>query len=295
MTAQAAACIPLRCRALASQRNLAIGRSYVSVGQAPTAIQVLGVIAGVTALAQHRDTHFQQRRHIRTVRRVTVGAVVRDRLMFPEEWTALLRMARGTRLVDGLLDEELGTIGPVRVVTARTADFSFQDRVPREAMNLGLLCLVARCTHVDLGDRVQHFLLDRMPFVAVGTGNAVRFVLAPRPVRSRQNVGFMTVETGCISRGYRRKILGFGAKHHLWRLAARIALVLGAFAMTALAARGALVTLHTMLGLVDGEDRLAPRLIVAHGALFIAFQGSVDLRQCGPRAEKYRKACTDQK
>lgn len=86
-------------------------------------------------------------------------------------------------------------------------------------MNLGLLSLVAISANVGLGERVQDFLLYRMPFVAVGAGNAVRFVLAPFPVRSRKNVCFVAGETGCIPRGYRRNVFGSWRKYHLWRLA----------------------------------------------------------------------------
>src|ERR1017187_4693425 len=65
--------------------------------------------------------------------------------------------------------------------------------------------------------------------------------------------------------------------------------------MTGLATRSAVVGLYTMLGLVDGQYRRWPILIVADGTLLVAFQGSVDLCQRGERAEKYRNAGTDQK
>src|ERR1035437_944726 len=65
--------------------------------------------------------------------------------------------------------------------------------------------------------------------------------------------------------------------------------------MTGLATGSAPVGLHTMLGLVDGEYRRTPTLVVAEGTLLVAFQGSVDLCQRGQRAEKYRNAGTDQK
>ena len=110
MTAQAATRISLCCRAQASRWDLAICRSDVSVWQTSTAVQILGVVAGVAALAQHRGTNLQERRDVRTVRYVAVGAVVRHGLMLPEEWTALLRVAGGAGLVDRLLDEELGTV-----------------------------------------------------------------------------------------------------------------------------------------------------------------------------------------
>ena len=65
--------------------------------------------------------------------------------------------------------------------------------------------------------------------------------------------------------------------------------------MTGLATGSAPIGLHTMLGLVDGEYRRSPTLVVAEGALLVAFQGSVGLCECGKRAEKYRNAGTDQK
>jgi len=91
------------------------------------------------------------------------------------------------------------------------------------------------------------------------------------------------------------KGFGFGPKYHLWQLVARIDLVLGAFAVTALATRSALITLHTMLGLVDGKNRRSPILVVAHGALLVAFERLVNLRQGEPWPEKHRNDYADQK
>jgi len=71
--------------------------------------------------------------------------------------------------------------------------------------------------------------------------------------------------------------------------------MLDALSVATLAPWSALVTLHTVLGLIDGEDWLTPILIVACCALLIAFQGSVDLCRCGVRAEECRYAGTHQK
>ena len=142
--------------------------------------------------------------------------------MLPKEGTALLRVAHVTRLVDRFLDEELRTVGAMHIVTAGTRDFSFQDRMPGEAMNLCILGLVALSADFGLGHRVQHFLLYGMRFVAVGAGNSVHFVLAARPVRPSTDTRFVTGETGSIPLRCRRKVLGFGSKHNI-RLGARIA------------------------------------------------------------------------
>jgi hypothetical protein len=134
-----------------------------------------------------------------------------------------------------------------------------------------------------------------MQLVAIGTGNAVHFMLAARPVRPGTHTRFVTAQTGCIPSFCRRKVFGFAAKHHIRMLAARIALMLDTGAVTGLATGSAPVGLHTMLGLVDGEYRRTPIRIVADGALLVAFQRSVDLCQCGQGAEKYRNAGTSEK
>jgi len=58
-------------------------------------------------------------------------------------------------------------------VATGAADFALQQRMPGEAVNLGLLCLVAPGADFDLSDWAQNFLLDRMSFVAVGTGKTM--------------------------------------------------------------------------------------------------------------------------
>src|ERR1017187_1335454 len=160
-------------------------------------------------------------------------------------------------------------------------------------MNLGLLGLVALSADVGLGQRVQHSLLWQMQFVAVGAGNAVHFVFASRPVRPCKDARFVAIETGCVPLFCRRKLPGFGSKHDIRRRAARIAQVRGTGAVTRLATWSAPVGLHSMLGLVDGEDWRSPVLIVANGALLVAFHGPVDLCHCGYRADQYRSDGAD--
>src|ERR1019366_319360 len=213
--------------------------------------------------------------------------------MLPKERTALLCVAGVTRLVDRFLDEELRARRAVDVVTAGTGHFSFQDRMPRVAMNLGILGLVTLGADTCLGQRIQHSLLWRMQLVAIGTGNAVHFMLAARPVRPGTDARFVTIETGCIPLFCRRKLLGLGSEHDIRRLAARIALVVDTGAVTRLTTRSASVGLHAMLGLVDGEYRRTPILIMADGALLVPFQGPVDLCHCGYRADEYRSDGAD--
>ena len=143
-------------------------------------------------------------------------------------------------------------------------------------MNLGILGLVALGADTFLGQRIQHSLLFRMQFVAVGAGNAVHLMLAARPVRPCAHARFVTAQARCIPIFCRRKVLRFAAKHHIRMLAARIALVLDTGAVTRLATWSTPVGLHTVLRQVDGKYRSTPILIVADGALLVAFKGSWD-------------------
>ena len=56
----------------------------------------------VTGLAEKGRPHLQERRLRRTVRIVTVAAVLRYRLMFPQERTAELGMTGSAGFVDGV-------------------------------------------------------------------------------------------------------------------------------------------------------------------------------------------------
>jgi len=161
-------------------------------------------------------------------------------------------------------------------------------------MDLRQLGFVATAAHLRLGHRVQHLLLDSVPFVAIGAGNAMGFVLASRPVWSGHNIAFVTGETRCIPCCHRRQIFRFCTKHDLRGSVARIGLVRSTLAVTSLATRCALITFHAMLGLVNGEGRLCPALVVARGAFLVAFQRMVDFRQRGSQAEERHEACANQ-
>src|SRR5580692_7237116 len=56
----------------------------------------------VTRLAQERRPNFKKRRLRRTVRIVTVSAVLGHRLMFPEKWAAVFGVTGRASLIDGV-------------------------------------------------------------------------------------------------------------------------------------------------------------------------------------------------
>lgn len=61
--------------------------------------------SGVTALAQPRRAHLQQRHNVRSVCHMAVAAVVRRGRVLPEEWAALFGVTAVAGLVDGILDQ----------------------------------------------------------------------------------------------------------------------------------------------------------------------------------------------
>jgi len=130
VAAETTASVGLRCGTLAPQWDGAICSRHIPVRQIRAAVKVLRVITGVTTLAQHRNAHLQQRRKVGSVRRVAGRASVHNWLMLPQKRTALLCVARVTRLVDRLFYQKLRTVRAVRVVAARTRNFSFKDRMP---------------------------------------------------------------------------------------------------------------------------------------------------------------------
>ena len=59
--------------------------------------------------------------------------------------------------------------------------------MPREAMKLGALILMALEAYFGLGELVQHLLIWVVRLVAISARHSVRLMLAARPVRSWKN------------------------------------------------------------------------------------------------------------
>src|ERR1700692_1988717 len=116
MALQTSASVGLVSRALGSQWNGPVARYKGSTGQVCSTVKALGMVASVAFLAQHGCARLQQRRHIRPMRRVAVGAILNDGSMLPQEWTEIFRMAGVTGLSDGVLHHQTRSRGSVRVV-----------------------------------------------------------------------------------------------------------------------------------------------------------------------------------
>src|SRR5712692_6925083 len=77
----------------------------------------------VALLAQLMGARGQQTDVVRTVRRMTGEAVLTHRRMFPQEWTALVRVTLITKLIGVAGLEHFAAFSTVRIVTGSTSDF----------------------------------------------------------------------------------------------------------------------------------------------------------------------------
>src|SRR5450759_2417240 len=112
----------------------------------------------MTLLAHERGTGYQQRRNVRTVRRMAVPAVLGDGLMFEQEGAALLRVAGVAGLVHRVLLDQLRSRRAVWIVTVRTYDLADLDRVGRKLEAFGALLLVAGKADFGLRFPVENLL-----------------------------------------------------------------------------------------------------------------------------------------
>src|SRR5260221_14559913 len=88
MAAEAIAAIHLRARRLIAQRQQASDGGGIAVREIGAAVHGTGVIRRMALLAQPGRPRLEERAIVRTMRRVTVGAVFRHRAMLPEERAA---------------------------------------------------------------------------------------------------------------------------------------------------------------------------------------------------------------
>jgi|SRR5215213_6601222 len=76
----------------------------------------------VALLARQTGASSQKLGIVRTMRRVTVHAILADRRMIPEKRTPFFGMAGVTHIIDGVIDEHLPPLPTVRVVAGSAAD-----------------------------------------------------------------------------------------------------------------------------------------------------------------------------
>ena len=220
------------------------------------------------------------------MRRVTVGAVVNNWRMLPEERTALFRVARIARLIYRFLCQQLRSGGTVRVVAVRTGDLTFKDRMAREAMNLRALVLVAAKADFRLRELAHHLLVWIVRLVAIGTGEPVCFMGTACPQSFWSNLAFVAGEASGIAAFDGGLFLRFGAEDYVRGAATGIFLVLRALAMATLATGSARIAFDSVLRLINRQHGSAPALVVAHRALLVAFQGPIGLCFDGHQASQ---------
>ena len=142
----------------------------------------------MTVLAKERHFLDQHAGLGAAMRVMAIRAIVPDRLVFPQIWAALFRMA----LVAGLVDRVLGQVTArptVRVVAVRTHDLAFPDGMPGKTVHLRPLVGMAVKTDIGLCGLDQDRIFRQMNGMTVGTGNVRYFMLAAAPVHAQP--GFM--------------------------------------------------------------------------------------------------------
>jgi len=174
--------IGLGSRHLCPERQQSVNGRCRPVWQIRSAIERARVIGRVALLAQPRNPGLQQRRNVRAVRGMAVRAVFGDRIVFPQEGSAPIGVARETRLVDAVLDHQLRAVRPVRIVAIGTGHLSGKYWVRRDLMNLGALSLMAGEAHLGLGGRREHAIALSVDLVTGGAGHVAALVLAPQPI-----------------------------------------------------------------------------------------------------------------
>jgi len=115
-------------------------------------------------LAQQMNASSQKLGIVRTMRRVTVHAILADRRMVPQKRTSFLRMAGVTHIIDGVIHEHLAALPTMRIVAGRAPDLHVAKFGP-EQMGGALeesfpLFHVAAETRFFYGKGGQHLLRE---------------------------------------------------------------------------------------------------------------------------------------
>src|SRR5205823_10825541 len=168
-----------------------------------------------------------------------------------------------------------GSDRSVRGTAVRAPQLTDRQRMRRDPVDLGALRLVAREARLLLRQAVHDAILRRVDHMAGGAGNVATLVFAARPVlalsaRVTAEAGFrLQVSGSCasyskvdIDRRARRGAVGILDMRH-------------ARAVTGLAPRRAFIGLDAMRRLVDRQNRLGFRLVMAVRANRISLERSV--------------------
>ena len=102
-------------------------------------------------LTQEGTTHLQEVGGYGAVGIMAIGAVLRHRLVVPEERSPLFRVALVAGIIDGIALQIRAPRRAVRVMAIRACDFALEDRMARRLVNLSPLFLVTREADSGLG------------------------------------------------------------------------------------------------------------------------------------------------
>src|SRR5712672_4362948 len=103
MATETVAAVHLRARRLIAEGQQTVDGGRIAFRQIRAAVHRTGVIGGVALLAQPWGASLEQRHIVRAVRRMTVGAVLGHRAVFPQERAAAVRVTGVAGLVHAVL------------------------------------------------------------------------------------------------------------------------------------------------------------------------------------------------
>ena len=138
----------------------------------------------MTRLTEKGRAHLEKRRLGGTMGIVTVGAVLDDRLVLPQERPAVFGVTGGAGFGDGVLDEQRRRRRAVRRMAGGAGHLSFTQRMMRWLEEIGVLRLVTGGTDLDLGGRGQHRIFGRVQRVTARARHVARGVRTRGPIMS---------------------------------------------------------------------------------------------------------------
>ena len=173
----------------------------------------------MAGLTQEGCAYPEQGRLRRTVRRVAVIAVFRDRLMFPQKRAAQLGMTGSAGLVDGTLHELRRARRAVRRMAGSAGHLALAQWMVRRLEKIGALRLMTARADIDLGGRRQYRILGRVQPVTARASHIAGRVGTPRPVMG--SVQFMATQTLRVLASRRGQRLRAKIEHARQRTAIR--------------------------------------------------------------------------
>lgn len=141
--------------------------------------RMTGQHMNMALLAQQLNASRKKLGIARTMRRVTVQAILADRRMVPEKRTPFFGMAGVTQIIDGMIQEHLPPLPAMRIVAGSAADLHVvklgAKQVGGALIKVRTPVAVAGEASLLLGSARQHFCL-RLGVVEAMTGQAAHVI-----------------------------------------------------------------------------------------------------------------------